>query len=242
MRPFRLSRWPQPLQTEPSGLEGNGSRTYRLASALHGAVFSARITASWSPNEPGSDATVFRFLGEQGNALTRRFSVLDVAAAQDALRRSFGQTSLSNDTKIQLWEARVELGVTQKDRDFAERQATIRQHADSGIAELEAKHAYLVRLRDLFLRDADMAMLWWSDGERDRMLDLATKEKDFAALVALLTGAANGTAQADTIAPLVASFLTGLSPEHHSYLTDQLARVFESYQRPDLAEKMRAPG
>jgi hypothetical protein len=34
-------------------------------------------------------------------------------------------------------------------------------------------------------------------------------------------------------------FLTGLGPEHREYPLNQLARVFVTYDRPDLAERLR---
>jgi hypothetical protein len=185
------------------------------------------------------DAIVFRSLREQGNAVTRRFSVLNTEAASDELNASFIGTRLLPGTGIQLLSASASLSVAEKDRDFAAKQATIARQADADAAELAAKHTHLMRLRELFLRDTATAMLWWSDGDRDRMLGLADHEKQFDTMVRLITGSPHGTAPPDEIAPLVASFLADLGPDHRRFLISQLAKVFESYHRPDLAEELR---
>jgi hypothetical protein len=83
-----------------------------------------------------------------------------------------------------------------------------------------------------------MAGLWWSNGEPDRMLRLAEHAAAFDSLVSVVTGPHADPAQADKIAGLIGRFLADLGPDHRTLLIGQLAKVFESYHRPDLAEEL----
>jgi hypothetical protein len=139
----------------------------------------------------------------------------------------------------QLLSAHATLSVADDVRDQAERQAKNARQADANTAELTAKHAYLTRLRELFLCDSATAMLWWADGDRDRMLRLAEYEKQFGVMVSLVAGTPNDTARPDKIAPLVARFLTDLDGNDRRYLIGQLAEIFKNYRRSDLAEELR---
>jgi hypothetical protein len=46
-------------------------------------------------------------------------------------------------------------------------------------------------------------------------------------------------AEADQTSELISAFLADLAPHHREHLLDQLARVFASYDRPDLVDKLR---
>ncbi|MBO0731535.1 MAG: hypothetical protein J2P57_19915 [Acidimicrobiaceae bacterium] len=58
----------------------------------------------------------------------------------------------------------------------------------------------------------------------------------------LLDGTAANGAEADQACELINVFLADLGPHHRERLLDQLARVFTSYDRPDLAGKLRPTG
>jgi hypothetical protein len=218
------------------------ARDYRLDSALPGALFLASIRASWLPHPMGGESRIFQHLGSMGNKVTSHFSVLDVAAANDAVNTSFATRREIPGSDIRLVFAHATLNVAQEDRDFAERKADIERRASIEAAGLEAKHAYLMRLRDLFLSDAAITGLWWSNGDPDRVLRLTEHAGAFDTIVSEITGSPHGPARQDKIAPLIDRFLTGLGPDHREYLIGQLAKVFDGYQQSDLAEELRGSG
>lgn len=239
MRLFRSDRWPAVQQTEPDVMPCHATRQYQLDSVLPATHFAAVFHAEWLPMGQGHDAIVFRSLSWQANAITRRFSVLNAEEANDELTLFLATARLPADSGIRLKSARATLSVAQEDREFAARQAMAARQADADVAGLAAKHAYLMRLRDLFLSDGATARLWWSDGDRDRILRLPKEGDQLDAVVGLITKSPEGAVQPDKIAPLVASFLEGLGVGHRTYLIGQLTQIFENYHRPDLAEELR---
>lgn len=217
-------------------------REYRLDSAVQGAYFSASIQAWWLPVGPDRASRVFQYLWAQARAVTTRFSVLDATAANDALNEFYAIRRVIPDSDIQTVTARAVLEVAEKDREFAERKADIERRAIIEAADLEAKRAYLMRLRALFLGDAAMARLWWSNGDPDRVLRLGEHPEVFAAIVSSIAESSDSSVQPDKIAPLIGRFLADLGPHHREYLIGQLARIFENYQQQGLAEELRAMG
>lgn len=239
MRFSLLDRLLTPDVPVPDSAPRSASRLYRLDSALPGARFAASIQAWWHPSGSVSEETVFQHLYQEANAVTSRVSVLDAAAANDKLNAALAARRVIPQNGIHLVDARVVLSVTKDDTDYAERRADIERQARVESAALEAKHAQLVRLRDLFLSDTAMARLWWSNGDPDRLLHLADNTTKFDTIVSMVaTG--DGTAPSDKIAPLISLFLANLGPDHREYLISQLAKIFESYRQPSLAEELRA--
>jgi hypothetical protein len=214
------------------------SRSYRLESALPAAPFSATIQAWWLPADPTSDWLVFQHLLEEGSAVSRRFSVLDVAAANDALNATFAVKRMIPHSNVQVVATRAELGVGKDQLAFAEQKAAIELRASIDAAEMDATYARLSKLRDLFLSDSAMAGLWWSQGEPDRMLHLAENSGKLDSIVSTVAASHAGPVQEEKIASLIGRFLEGLGPSHREWLIGQLAKVFESYQQPGLAEEM----
>jgi hypothetical protein len=84
-----------------------------------------------------------------------------------------------------------------------------------------------------------MARLWWSNGEPDRLLRVADNTGAFDTVLSLVGESGAGSAQADKIASLIERFLTDLGSSHRELLIAQLARVFASYQRSELAEELK---
>lgn len=239
MNPFRLSFRSAAQQEEQGPDWDSGTSDYQLDSNLAGSCFNAAVQASWRPRGREHGATVFHHLRLHANSVTSDFSVLNAMAAENALNKFFATEQLSTGTGIQVLSARATLRVADDVRSLAERRARNVRESQAVIAELAAKQAYLTRWRETFLRDPAAAMLWWADGDRDRLLQLSTKEKEFGAIVSLLGGTPTAPTRTDKIAPLVATFLSNLDVNDRSYLTSQLAKIFENYRRPDLAEELR---
>lgn len=221
-----------------AGVHPYVSRSYRLESDLHGAPFSATIKASWLPADPTTDTLVFQHLLEEGRAVSRRFSVLDLAAANDAINATFAVRRAIPHSNIQIVAARAELGVSKDQLAFAERRAGIELRVDIDAAEMDATYARLSKIRELFLSDSAVAGLWWSQGEPDRILQLKDKSGELESIVSMVAASHGGRILEDKIANLIGRFLAELGPSHREWLIRQLAKVFESYQQPGLAEEL----
>lgn len=220
----------------------SGSAVYRLVSELGAdAQFIAAIHAQWESSGRGGREIVFQYLGDQGAAVTRKFSVLDVMEANDRVTSAFSRIAGSEipGAGIRLISASVTLQVEDGDRKFAEQKADLSRQARFHADDAETTLARLTAIRDMFLRDPAMAGLWWSEGKPERLLELAAHKNEFSAIVSLLDGTDTGGAEADKTGALINVFLTNLSPDHRAHLLDQLARVFTSYERPDLAGMLR---
>lgn len=220
----------------------SGSATYRLASELGAdAQFTAAICAKWKSSGKGGREIVFRYLGVQGAEVTRSFSVLDVAEANDTLIRAFAQIAGSEipGTGIRLISASATLQVEDGHRKFAEQEADLNRQARFDADDAKVKMARLTMIRDMFLHDSASAALWWSEGKPERLLELAAHKDKFSTVVNVLDGTTADRAEADQACELINVFLADLGPHHREHLLDQLARVFTSYDRPDLAGKLR---
>jgi hypothetical protein len=240
MRFSLLDRVLAPQGPVPDPVPRSASRLYHLDSALPGACFAASIQAWWRPAESVSEETIFQHLHKEANAVTGSISVLDADAANDKVNGVFAARHMIPQGGIRLVDARATLSVAKDDLDYAERRAGIERQAHIEAAALEARYAHLVRLRELFLSDAAMAGLWWSNGDPDRVLRLDEHMSKLDTIVSMVSGSPGGPAQQDMIAPLIARFLTDLGPEHREYLISQLAKIFESYRQPSLADELRA--
>jgi hypothetical protein len=220
----------------------SGSAAYRLVSELgNDAQFIAEISAHWEPSGHGGRENVFPYLGAHGAEVTRKFSVLDVTAANDALTRTFSQIAGSEipSTRIRLIAASATLQVEDGPRNLAEQEADLKRQARLHADDAQAKMARLTMIRDMFLHDGAIAALWWSEGKPERLLELVAHKDKFNMVVNLLHGVTVDRAEPDQASDLINVFLADLGPHHREHLLDQLARVFTSYDRPDLADKLR---
>jgi hypothetical protein len=220
----------------------SGSTAYRLASELGAdAQFTAAIRARWESSGRGGREIVFPYLGKHGAGVTRSFSVLDVAEANDTLIRAFAQIAGSEipGTGMRLVSASATLQVEDGHRQFAEQVADLNRQARFHADDAKVKMACLTTIRDMFLHDSASAALWWSEGKPERLLELATHKDKFSTVVNVLDGAAGNRAEADQTSELISAFLADLAPHHREHLLDQLARVFASYDRRDLVDKLR---
>jgi hypothetical protein len=180
-------------------------------------------------------------LGKLGAGVTRSFSVLDVAEANDTLIGAFAQLAGSEipGTGIRLVSASATLQVEDGHRKFAEQEADLKRQARFHIDDAKVKMACLTTIRDMCLHDSASAALWWSEGKPERLLELAAHKDKFSTVVNVLDGTAGNHAEADKTSELIREFLADLAPHHRGHLLDQLARVFASYDRLDLVDKLR---
>jgi hypothetical protein len=237
-----LPRRRDPSLTAYDDRAQSGSAAYRLASELGAdAQFTAVIHAEWESSGGGGRELVFPYLGRQGAGVTRNFSVLDVAEANDTLIGAFAQIVGSEipGTEIRLIAANATLQVEDTHRTFAEQEADLNRQARFHADDAKVKMARLTTIRDTFLYDSASAALWWSEGKPERLLELAAHKDKFSTIVNVLEGTAADHAEADHASELISAFLAGLAPHHREHLLDQLARVFASYERPDLADQLR---
>ena len=170
--------------------------------------------------------------------------MLDVAEVNDTLIRTFAQIAGSEipGTGIRLISANATLRVEDSDRKFAEQEVDLNRQARFHADDAKVKMTHLTTIRDMFLHDSASAALWWSEGKPERLLELATHKDKFSSVVNVLDGTAANRAEVDQTSELISVFLADLAPHHREHLLDQLARVFASYDRPDLANKLRPAG
>ena len=232
-----------PFPATCNELAENGTATYRLASELGvDAQFTAAIRAQWEPSGHGGREIVFLYLSRYAAEVTRKFSVLDVTEANDTLTEAFSQVAGREITGggIRLISASATLQVEDGHRTFAEQEADLNRQARFHADDAKVKMARLTTIRDMFLHDSASAALWWSEGKPERLLELAAHKDKFSTVVNLLDGTAADRVEPDQTSELINVFLANLGPHHREHLIDQLARVFTSYDRPDLADKLGA--
>jgi hypothetical protein len=231
-----------PYPTPDSEPTESGTATYRLASELGtDAQFTAAIHARWESSGRGGRENLFPYLAAHGAEVTRKCSVLDVMETNDALTRAFSRIAGSEvpEAGIRLISASATLQVEDGHRKFAEQEADLNRQARFHVDDAKANMARLTTIRDMFLHDSASAALWWSEGRPERLLELAAHKDKFSTVVNLLHGTPVDHGEADQTSELINVFLADLGPHHREYLLDQLARVFTSYDRPDLADKLR---
>jgi len=236
-----LTRRREPFPAAYDDPAESGSAAYRLASELGAdAQFIAAIHAQWESSGRGGRELVFPHLARQGAEVTRSFSVLDIAEATDMLIRAFAQMAGSEipGTGIRLFSASATLQVEDSHRTFAEREADLNRQARLQVDNAKITMARLITIRDMFLHDSASAALWWSEGKPERLLELPAHKDKFSTVVNVLDGTAAARADADQTSELIRVFLADLAPHHRKRLIDQLARVFVSYDRSDLADKL----
>jgi len=241
IRNWLTGRW-DPCSSPYGESTESGTATYRLASELGTeAQFIAAIRAQWDSPGRGGRENVFPYLAAHGAEVTRKFSVLDIAETSDALTKAFSLIAGSEvpGSRMRFISASATLQVEESHRQFAEQEADLSRQARFHIDDAKANLARLTTIRDMFLHDNASAALWWCEGRPERLLELAAHKDKFSTAVNLLHGTPVDSVEADRTSDLINVFLAGLGPHHREHLLDQLARVFTSYDRPDLADKLR---
>lgn len=229
MRVWRYGR--DPFGPDYSNLSESDSATYRFESALGTcAQFTGTIDAQWTPSGNGGRRLVFNYLYSKATEVTRQYSVLDAALANEALTDTFDHLRGLDfpSSGVRLQGASAELRVDEGDQRYATKKAVIQK-----------EKLLLAEVRDTFLCDSATAGLWWANGDHDRVLELGAHRDEFAAAVNLVNGTADSQAEADNTGELISEFLRDLGPEHRNYLLGQLGKFFSSWGRDDLAERLR---
>ncbi|MEV6150536.1 hypothetical protein AB0L53_09355 [Nonomuraea sp. NPDC052129] len=218
-----------------------------LASSLDKAYFTASLELTWisdGPGQPPSEDTydVHRGLRKAIESATRNFSVLLLEEAQaqaDFAARRAARTIDSN-----VVSARVILSVDEKTKLYAENYEDIVRTNALTEADWQMRAQQARYIRDHLLVDAQMARLWWLDGQSGKLPELLRMGSDFEKIVALVQSGAGmiaepeETAKEERIAHLIREFLDPLGPQHREVLLSQLGSMFTSYDRSDLADRL----
>jgi hypothetical protein len=154
--------------THPLVLRGE-----RMASRIGSVYFTVRITGNWQWTHPGDtgrgDPAVpaREHLRRQAAKTLGQYSVLDLAAAHDAVNSSLAQRGCpTHGLKV---SGTAELSVTAADRALAEEHARRQQAADLEHGEELHRLAHLQRV----LADPDLRHVWWMAQFPDRFNDLS---------------------------------------------------------------------
>lgn len=206
---------------------------FRLKSDLHPeSPFTAEMTARWSGPDDGT--AVFRYLVDTASRITENYSVLDAGTVEIELNHEFAAVGEMPGTGATLITAHATLTIANDDLDYAERRTSIHRETLLADADLAAQRDRLLRLREVFLGDPATARLWWFNGEPGKLLALTDKDGQFETVVQSIAGSHSDSADQDALSGIIHQFLTELGPESRTFLLGQLAKVFASYERPDL--------
>jgi hypothetical protein len=144
----------------------------RMASRISSVRFTVRITGSWQwthPDDTGQGDLALparEHLRRQAAGILCRHSVLDLAAAHDAINSGLSRSSYAM-PGLEV-SGMAELSVTASDRALAEEHARRQQAADLEHGEELHRLAQLQRV----LADPDLRRVWWMGRFPDRFNDL----------------------------------------------------------------------
>jgi len=229
-------------QIAPPALPGTISTL--LDSSLPGAPFRARISIVHQHSVPDRAATaqlaqVYEELRRCAATITRRFSVLHLPEAQDEINLYLaGRGPISNGTvdgECSTIELRVDTQVT----EHAIRYETIRNEETIAGERHRAHMEQNAVLREQILTDPAQARLWWLEGKRERLRELVQMGDTFETLARVLSvSSAPDTSAGSEWILLLEDFLSKLDPRQTDLLLSQLDRVFTSYERIDLSDRV----
>lgn len=214
----------------------------RLQSRLHDAHFQALITACWPTPTENSIHETIKYLKHRAELETQQYSVLDATEAESAVNIALRSAIDIPGTNVHLIYVRAALTANQLDREFTEQHENMRRRTALARAEFQAERDRLKLLRDYFLSDRPTAMLWWFNGDRQKLSQLTSMGEDFRKAVELLGDVSEHSQYGDQIAAIIEKFLSGLGVQHREYLLGQVASVFRSYESPSLAENLEKLG
>ncbi|MFL9684757.1 hypothetical protein [Streptomyces sp. KL110A] len=144
----------------------------RMASRLKAVPFTVHIDGAWSWSQPDPPelqdpaATARDHLRRHTAKLLRQHSVLDSAAAHDAVNAALGQWSYATPALKCIGRARLE--TAPHDRELAERHARRQQDLSLAHEEELDRLAYLQQI----LANPDLRRVWWIAQFPDRFNDL----------------------------------------------------------------------
>ncbi|WP_326824625.1 hypothetical protein [Streptosporangium sp. NBC_01756] len=219
-----------------------------LPSTLTEAHFGASLEATWEigdGNRPDTEEAydAHRQLRDVLERATENFSVLLLEEAQSQAEIALYRAARDIDRR--LMSVRITLSVDEKVKAYAEMHEEVLRDNALAEARFQTKAHQARYVRDHLLSDAQMARLWWLDGQPGKLPELLKMGNDFEQVVGLIkTGLGPATTpeeavKTELIAQLIKDFLTPLSPQHREILLSQLGQVFSGYEREDLAHGLR---
>lgn len=213
----------------------------RLPSKLPQAQFQVVIQAEWPTGwrvDPVRRSLVEQHLLAAARSAAEHYSVLDPGEAGAAMDLELSSQVDMQDAGIHPTTACItQIEVGQDDRRMAESQeAFCRQTALTQIEQMEDARRLRI-LSDEILIDPTLARLWWLDGKPERLAELVAQGKMFEEVSDLFCRSPEPLA-AEPIAELIRIFLKDLDVGCREWLVGQLHRVFGSFERGDLADKL----
>jgi hypothetical protein len=206
----------------------------RLRSEIPEAQFQIVIETTWPPGVDSGRS--MRSLADQllhvARGVTEDRSVLDRHETWAAIERS-----LLSDAGVQ-GSGLLTLKVTNVmvhpgDQNLAEQREALRR--DTALTQEKAD-----KLQTL-LSNPTTARLWWLEDRPDKLEMLVNQKMEGVfEKIALLFGESASRPAVDPIAELIRLFLQDLDGRSREHLIDLLRRVFTSYERPELADRLDA--
>ncbi|MEV4090704.1 hypothetical protein [Streptosporangium saharense] len=209
-----------------------------LPSSSEDLFFRARIELTWSlprGTEPAVDTETF---ADAARRAASTFSVLHREEAESMVNLKLSQV----ETFPRPSRVRARLHVDAEITEFA-RERMLRDLETERYREVQqAGVSRLTALRDTMLRDGPTARLWWLNSDPGKLLELARHGDEFEkAIDSVSAGRGGGVEAAEApVAELIRLFLADLGPEYRQYLLQQIERVFRSYERHGLADRLVA--
>lgn len=221
----------------------------RLPSVLPGADFHGRFTVSWYGRPPDYDADlgiIRRSIPEWAAKHTAKASAARMDAAQREIGAAFAQIRAIGGTHIRLAGATVILTATPQAQQMAQEWENTERQRAAGRLRRQLELDEIAYLRDEIFSHPETARCFWLKHHPGALNDLL--DDRFERIAATLDGSGSGSgfgsgpdgggdAQRD-VARVVLEFLDGLTAADRGYLIDQVARVFCSFDRDDLADRL----
>lgn len=215
----------------------------RLPSAVDDAYFHALIRLAWPFVRSGPPAHAvaqaehrLRGVAEQ---VARCFSPLDAGSARTALNLELRRHLILHEANLRLEGVQVDLTAEPRGCELAAHFEELRRQATVARADQQARLDRVRMFGADVLRDPLLARLWWLDGKIENLPQMVQLDSVFEQAAVCMGGATSeDQIVADPLPGLVRAFLDGLRPEHRELLLRQLAHVFVSYERPELARSL----
>ena len=232
-----LGRYNVPVGERPLAVTGFPAR---LPSSVSEAWFRANIQITW-PSDRMPSVRIRSYaeqrLREAAGRVTGGFTPLNTGEAGTELNVTLQRHLDLPDVGVRLAGVSAELVAEPQAVELAERREAERREALQARETLLAKLERLRLFGDQVLADPVLARLWWLDGKIDKLPQMVDMDAVFEK-AAVRMGSDAASRPDDPVPDLIRTFLDGLGPEHRSLLVKQIAHVFVSYERSDLAESL----
>jgi hypothetical protein len=230
--------WPGPSQVQGAVPE---SWHLLLPSNLDGLRFRAQMRLSLPPAAAGARTVLYDRLVQAAQGVTSKYSVLHLPEAQDHLNAQLSRELPYQDVGGHGPAVWAGLAVDQADLELAQQQVKLRHAETLAREQYRSQAAGWDHLRSEVLSDPARTRLWWLNGRSEKLAEMVNSSHVFDQVIGQLApmGVAP-VAPTSPVADVLERFLRGLGPEHHELLLEQLATVFRNYERPELADEVRA--